>query len=88
MSGNVIPLRKVQLIGRTLSIPFAPEDIRDGVYYELVTAGELDSIERRRTNKHSKPASKGLQDLLSNAGAQVGDYILVLRRIGSRTNND
>jgi len=80
----------VQLIGRTLSIPFAPEDIRDGVYYyyELVTAGELDSIERRRTNKHSKPASKGLQDLLSNAGAQVGDYILVLRRIGSRTNND
>ena len=42
MSGNVIPLRKVQLIGRTLSIPFAPEDIRDGVYYELVTAGELD----------------------------------------------
>ena len=81
MSGKVIPLRKPQPALPALSRPWIRGEVctREGIDYELVTAGEIESVEWKRGGKGVRKTSKSVLDLLSDAGAQVGDYVLVLR---------
>ena len=81
MSGKVIPLRKREPARAALSRPWSLGEVfsRDGVDYELVTAGEIQSVESKRGKKGAAKTDKSVLDLLSDAGAQVGDHVLVLR---------
>jgi hypothetical protein len=52
---------------------------RDGVDYELVTVGEIQSIESKRGRKVIGKIDKDVVDLLRDAGTRVRDLVLVLR---------
>ena len=80
MSGKVIPLKKPEPVPPAPP-PWIPGDIftRDGIDYELVTAGEIRFVELERGARNVEKAPGSLLDLLSNAGALVVDYVLVLR---------
>jgi hypothetical protein len=53
--------------------------VETGSNYELVTAGEILSVESKRGGKVVGKIDKSILDLLSDAGTQVGDLVLVLR---------
>jgi len=78
VSGKVIPLKKLELASAPQSRPWVLGEVfsRDGVDYELVTAGAIDSVEWR---KGVEKTSKSVLDLLNAAGALVGDYVPALR---------
>jgi hypothetical protein len=85
VSGKVVPLRKPQPASPDLAEPWVRGEIcrRDGIDYELIAVGEIESIEISRSKKHGQKTSSRVLDLLTNAGAQVGDHILLLRPIRS-----
>jgi len=85
VSGKVVPLRKPRPASPDLTEPWVRGEIcrRDGIDYELIAVGEIESIEISRSKKHGQKTSSSVLDLLTNAGAQVGDHILLLRPIGS-----
>jgi len=85
VSGNVIPLRKPELASPESPSPWILGEIftRDGVEYELVTAGEIKLVElgcNKGAPKKAPKAPPDVLDLLRDAGALVGDTVLVLRR--------
>ena len=85
-SGKVIPLKKLKSAGHAPFSPWVRGEVcrRDGVDYELVTVGEIQSIESKRGRKVVGQADKNVLDLLSDAGAQVGDLVLVLPKEATR----
>jgi hypothetical protein len=81
VSAKVIPLRQLEPASAAQLRGWVHGEIcsRDGVDYEVVTAGQIESLEWRRGRKGAEKTSKNVLDLLSGAGAQVGDLVLVLR---------
>ena len=85
MSGKVVPLRRQESAPAAPPSPWALGEVftRDGVDYELVTAGEIKVVELGCNKGAPKKAPKApcdVLDLLRDAGALVGDHVLVLRR--------
>ena len=85
MSGKVIPLKKPESASPEPPGPWVLGEIftLDGVDYELVTAGVVKLVELGRSEGAAKKAPKApcdVLDLLRDAGALDGDYVLVLRR--------
>jgi hypothetical protein len=82
VSGRVIPLKKQQPASPESPSPWALGEVftRDGVDYELVTAGEITLVELDHGERAVEKVPGSVLDLLSAAGALVGDHILVLRR--------
>ena len=81
MSGKVIPLKKPEPASPESPGPWIPGEVftRDGVDYELVTVGAIKVVEGRGKRAPAR-APCDVLDLLLDAGALVGDHILVLRR--------
>ena len=81
MSGKVVPLRKPEPTSPESPTPWVLGEVftRDGVGYELVTAGEIKFVEVDRREGVGEKAPCSVLDLLSDAGALVGDHVLVLR---------
>jgi hypothetical protein len=52
---------------------------RDGIGFELVTAGEIKLVELACGTRAAAKAPCDVLDLLRDAGAPVGDLILALR---------
>ena len=85
MSGRVIRLKRPPAASPESPSPWILGEVftRDGIAYELVTAGEIKLVELGGGNRAAKKAPKapcGVLDLLRDAGALVGDHVLVLRR--------
>jgi hypothetical protein len=82
VSGRVIPLKRPQPAIPESPSPWALGEVftRDGVEYELVTAGEIKFVELDCREGVGDKAPCSVLDLLSDAGALVGDHVLVLRR--------
>ena len=85
MSGRVIPLKRPQPASPESPSQWALGEVftRDGVEYELVTAGVVKLVELGCSEGAAKKAPKAprdVLDLLRDAGALDGDYVLVLRR--------
>jgi len=79
---NVIPLRKPEPGPAAPTGPWVLGEVftRSGVEYELVTAGEIKFVEVDCREGVGNKAPCSVLDLLSDAGAIVGDHVLVLRR--------
>jgi len=84
VSGRVIPLKRPQPASPESPSQWALGEVftRDGVEYELVTAGEIKVVELgggKRAAEKAPKAPRDVHDLLRDAGALVGDHVLVLR---------
>jgi hypothetical protein len=81
VSARIIPLKKPETATPVPPGPWTLGEVftRDGVDYELVTGGEIQSVVRDRGKKATKKARRTVVDLLSDAGTSVGDHVLVLR---------
>ena len=82
VSGKVVPLRKQESTPAAPPSPWVLGEVftRDGVDYELVTAGEIKFVEVDCREGVGEKAPCSVLNLLSAAGALVGDHVLVLRR--------
>jgi len=82
VSGKVIPLKRPPAASPELPGPWIPGETftRAGVDYEIVTAGEIKVVEAGDGKKASAKAPYVVLDLLRDAGALVGDHVLILRR--------
>ena len=62
MSGKVTPLKRPEPPNATLARPWVPGTTfsRDGVDYELVTAGEIQSVDSRRGKKGVERTARAL----------------------------
>ncbi len=80
MSGKVVPLKRPPAASPESPGPWILGEVftRDGVDYGLVTVGEIKVVEGRGKRAAAK-APCDVLDLLRDAGALVGDLILVLR---------
>ena len=81
MSGKIIPLKKPEPACPAPPSPWILGEVftRDGVDYELVTSGKIRFIEVERGARTIGQTPCSVFDLLSDAGARVGDHVLVLR---------
>jgi hypothetical protein len=81
VSGKIIPLKKPEPAWPAPPSPWILGEVftRDGVDYELVTAGEIRVVEVERGARTIGQAPCSVFDLLVDAGALVGDHVLVLR---------
>jgi hypothetical protein len=82
VSGRVIPLKRPQPASPEPPSPWILGEVfsRDGVDYELFTAGEIKFVELGCGEGAAEKAPCDVLNLPHDAGALVGDHVLVLRR--------